>query len=90
MSMDRQKKERIAAVAAMAVALLQVILFVLFIFNIIENMYYLSSPLQCILILLLAYTFWHKQRKVAVFLTCCAGVVFCMFLSMIILKVLGI
>ena len=44
------KKERIAAVAAMAVALLQVILFVLFLFNIIENMYYLSSPLQCILI----------------------------------------
>ncbi len=90
MSMDRQKKEQIAAVAAMVVALLQCILFILFLCNIIENMYYLSSPLHCILILLLAYTFWHKQRKVAVFLTVCAGVIFCMFLATIILKVLGI
>jgi hypothetical protein len=88
--MDRQKKERIAAVAAMVVALLQVILFVLLLFNIIENTYNLSALLSCMLTWLLAYTFWHKQRKIAVFLTVGAGGVFCMFLATIILKVLGI
>ncbi len=90
MSMDRQKKEQIVAVAAIAVALLQIILFVLRLFDVLENTYYLSAPLSCILILLLAYTIWQKQRKAAVCMIVGAGVLFCLFLATIMLKVLGI
>lgn len=90
MNLDRKRTEKIASVTAIVIASVQIILSILQIFNILEHAILYSGFLSCIVLLLLSYTFWPRQRKTAVFLIVISAVTFLMYVAAVILFLLGL
>lgn len=90
MSFERKKTEKIASAAAIAIAAVQVILSILQILDVIGSIHLISATLSCIMLLLLAYVLWPKQRTSAIVVIACAFLSFCLVAVGAVLHILDV